>query len=418
MLALATASLLFAPLAAPPQQPNNCARTVAGRAVTVRSFFKDTMPAVAELAPSTPVKIVEERAPWSRVQVPGGLLVYVHQNYLTREGETGTINASNVRARPLPSDAPESYPVGLFVKGDKVQVLGMNGPWYQVVAPESLSGWVESKDLQPIGAPPSSWEQEWAAARTTRTSLMARQAAVAPPGAQAPASAPATAPAPAAAAAAAAAAGESRSSSALLGDPVPAGASAGSSEKPVDPLGGLDPVAALHQAEVDMNQAIAAGRYDAAELDHLAGVFAAVPTRTSDALLVTRAQDNQTRLAAYREGKELERSLQARQQELNAEADDAEAAAARKAKVPRPTPAVLETYTLTGWVAHKPAVYSAVPYVVSSGAGEVPVLAVGSRYDFADYVGREVAVRGSYRPSTAPGVRVLEITELRVLPVR
>lgn len=398
MLALATALASFmswspAPAFAAPQQAAQCALSAADRTVSVRSYFRNTTPVVAELAPSTPVKVMEERAPWSKVQVPGGLVVYVHENYLAQVGDTGTVNANSVRARPLPSDGQESYPIGLFQKGDSVTVLGKSGPWYRVIAPESLAGWVETKDLYIIGAPTASWDKEWADARAARLTAVQAQAVSA---AQPPVNPAIQAADP----------GQAPPAASF---PADAGASA-------PPAG--DAYRTLAEAEAALNQLIESGSDDQAEMDRLQSVFATVGLNGGDSLLVERAQNDQTRLEAYRKAKALERELAAQKAALDQQAADAEAEAHRRAQVPRPPQAVLETYQLTGWVAHKPGVYPACPFVVSNGAGDTPVLSVGNRYDLRDYIGREVAARGSFRPATVAGLRVLEITELRVLPTK
>ena len=77
-----------------------------------------------------------------------------------------------------------------------------------------------------------------------------------------------------------------------------------------------------------------------------------------------------------------------------------------------------ERFTLVGWLEYQPRVYSAVPYVVVAGAKKQPVLAKLGRYDMKEFVGREVAVEGTFRPSTVQGLKVLEVDRMRVLPKR
>lgn len=378
MLLLASAVLLLPAPPSLPQQPNQVART-ADRPVAVRSFFKSTMPVVADLPPQTPVRIVEERAPWAKVQVPGGLVVWVHQNYAKREGDAATIAATNVRARPLPSDGPESFPVGMFQKGDRVTVLGTEGPWLHVLAPESLAGWLEQSDLVPLAAPPEGFAAEWASAAAARTGeLLAASRGGAAGGPQGGA----RGVAPAAA--------------------VPAD----------------DPAAILQRGEEDLAAMTSSREYDAASADGLEATFGAVARTCEDALLRQRAEADLARLEAFRKASALELDLAARKKAAEEEIAAAEASLKRRAEAEKRTPAPLETYTMTGWVQHRPGVYSPVPYVLHNATGDVPVMPVGGRFDMRDFLNREVAVRGTYRPATITGLQVLEITELRVLPAR
>jgi len=385
--------------AAPPQDPAPEApaftpATIAEGGAEVRAFHHVTMTEVAKLPAGTPVKIVAKRQPWARVQVPGGLVVWVFGKYVDHEGGAGTINSAHVRARPLPSTAPESYPVGQFGKGDPVQVLGSDGDWIQVRAPEALGGWVPLSKLVEYSDLPGDWDQSWKAARGLRL-----KGAAGPPVAEAAekvdpgagAEAPEVAPEPVKAAEASAA--------------PPAAAPTPTAE-------------ALGKAEADL--ARLASSWSATTADQVEAVFGAVLWSSDDVVAVDRARNGLARLEVVRKAADLEAKVEAEKRRHAREAVAAEAAPARgAAAAAAPAPkAPAERFTLVGWLEYQPRVYSAVPYVVVAGAKKQPVLAKLGRYDMKEFVGREVAVEGTFRPSTVQGLKVLEVDRMRVLPKR
>ncbi len=162
---LATALLLLPLPGAAAQEPpaGEPARIAAGGA-EVRAFPKDTVVVVERLEPGTPVRILEERPPWARVAVPGGLPAWIHGDYFEfRENGRGRVRGTHVRIRPLPSTASESHPLGQYRDGAELQVLGRDGDWVRVLAPESAGGWVLLVQLQRGAGEGLSWEE--AAAR-------------------------------------------------------------------------------------------------------------------------------------------------------------------------------------------------------------------------------------------------------------
>ncbi|RMH04107.1 MAG: hypothetical protein D6702_04050 [Planctomycetota bacterium] len=358
LLALSLPALLPAqePAAAPPVE---AARIAAEKGV-IRSFHHPSMPVVAELPAGTPVRITARREPWARVQVPGGLVVWVYGTYVERRGARGVLTTDHVRARPLPSTGPESYPVGQFAKGDEVAILGEKGDWLQVRAPERLGGWIRLADLEVLGAEPSGWADQWAAARRTLLAPVAAEAA---------------APAP-------------------------------------------EPdAAALDQAEAKLAR-LAAGPWDSALADEVEAVLGAVLWSSDDVVRVDRARIGLDRLETLRAAAALAEKVEAEKMKHAREAVAAEAAAARLESGPAQPKAPADRFTLIGWLEYRPRVYSAAPWVIVAGGREQPVLALEGRYRLQEFADREVAVRGRYRPSSRPGLKVLEIERLRVLPQR
>ena len=108
---------------------------------------RDSLPTLGELPPDSPVRLVLRQGDWVYVQVPGGLEVWVYGRYIDGDGGQGTVTAGDVRARPLPSTARNSYPLGTFNKGESVEVLEVRGEWKKVRAPERLGAWVKGEDV-------------------------------------------------------------------------------------------------------------------------------------------------------------------------------------------------------------------------------------------------------------------------------
>ncbi len=110
-------------------------------------YYRESLPVMAELSPDSEVRLVLRQGDWLYVQVPGGLDVWVYGRYVDGDDGPGIINAADVRARPLPSTARNSYPLGTFEQGETVEVLEVQGQWKRVRAPERLGAWVKASDV-------------------------------------------------------------------------------------------------------------------------------------------------------------------------------------------------------------------------------------------------------------------------------
>ncbi|GJL81189.1 MAG: hypothetical protein DHS20C01_08230 [marine bacterium B5-7] len=96
-----------------------------------------------ELFPSgTLVKVMERRGDWVRIEVPGGIPLWIFSRFIEHDGVTGKITGRNVRARPLPSTSRNSQPVGIYPSGAEVQILSASNQWVRIRAPESLTAWM------------------------------------------------------------------------------------------------------------------------------------------------------------------------------------------------------------------------------------------------------------------------------------
>ena len=422
MLSLAAVSVLLfttpalsgdrAPASRVPAQDSFVPARVGEKGAEVHAYIAPSYPVVAELEPGTPVRVVSKRTPWSRIQAPGGFTVWVHENYVEIGGTglEGRISASHVRARPLPSTAQQSYPVGQFEKGDAVRVLGRDGEWVKVRAPESLGAWVQSEFLVELGSMPGDWESEWLEHRTAALP-------------------PIPDPLPVAGETRADPVGDDPSppvgEQATASGPEPREAATGTEAAVAEPATAAGGAAAVLsgsslQALVDAELGLArmgVKGWNAAEAGGYESAFRSVIASTDDPAYIARAEQGLERIDAMRTAEQVKLDLQQRQAHYERQAQIADQEARRRAEQPLQTLASpLERYTLIGWVERKPSVYEAVPHVITRGELSAPALSKDGRFNLADYVGREVAVMGSWRAGATPGTRVLEVDSVRVLP--
>ncbi len=131
------------------------------RAIWVYASFNRLSPILRKLAPGDLLRVVEQRRGWFRVQVPGGLPVWVPADKVEQVEDGHRIVGVGVAARPDPENDPSVKPVGMFLDGDRVVPVEENGDWLRVRAPESISGWVEAIDVVEVDADDAVLAAEW-----------------------------------------------------------------------------------------------------------------------------------------------------------------------------------------------------------------------------------------------------------------
>lgn len=415
---IAALALCLAPAPAFPAQETapRPARTTAER-VEARAFFDARSPVVASFPAGTPLRVLEVKTPWARVQAPGGFDLWVHGDFVKWKGSDGTIASGRVNARPLPSDDNQkSAPLGRFDQGDAVIRTGHEGSWFRVRAPERISAWVKLEEIEILGAQPEGWDTTWSQAAAAR----------APVREEPPAPLPQPAPGSNSEAAATGAAGTGAAT------PAPAA----SKDKPA-----AAPAAAAR----------AAGRFPAAQIakeptrwldlaQRDLAAFRVELLESYDAWQDLRAQELESAftnvlwhgsLTADLEGARrglsgldaLRRSYGdwlTGQRNRSAQAGDTLSAAhldGRIASLQKSWGSDADgSALLTGWVEFRPAVNESRPYAVVRSGETFLVHDFSDRWHLADFAGREIVVRGNWQEDEkAPGKRVLAITELRVL---
>jgi SH3-like domain-containing protein len=401
-----------APAGLAAQDPAPRAAHVKSERVELRAFFDSRSPAVADLAQGAPLRVIEVKLPWARVQVPGGLDLWVHRDFVAWRGADGTITSANVNARPLPQAEPPSAPLGRFEKGEAVVRVGSQGEWFRVRAPERIAAWVPVDALEILAAEPSGWSEAWSRAAVARAAARDE-----PPPAPAPAPSPAPQPAPVPEPPPAAA--EKKDAPAVA---APAAAHRGTRTFPPAQVA-KDPARWLHLAQQDLadyRSALVAS-FDAwsdARAAELESAFTNVLWHGALTADLDGARRGLTGLDALRRSTADWLELEQKRFRAAGDAESAERLAVRARTLTRGWGEDGEGGALlTGWVEMRSGAGPRLPYsIVRNGMLAAAHDATG-RWDLSEYAGREIVARGSWRDDPqAPGGRVLALTEVRLLP--
>jgi uncharacterized protein YgiM (DUF1202 family) len=107
----------------------------------LRSGPSSQSPVLQTLRQATPVKIVEARGSWGRVEIPGQVRLWVFGDYVQGTPE-GRITANKVRLRNRPTTGENSKVVAHLNKGDSVTVHTSTGDWKQISSRKATPAWV------------------------------------------------------------------------------------------------------------------------------------------------------------------------------------------------------------------------------------------------------------------------------------
>lgn len=410
LLPLASWILLTAPVPAPQETEARCARVVPAGGV-VRAFFDADSPEVLAAPAALPLRVVEIREPWARVQAPGGFDVWVHGDYLKWSGADGEVTRANVNARPLPSTEPPSTPLGRLSAGDRVVRVGHEGAWFRVRAPEGVGGWIRLTELELLESAPADWDAAWAEAARARAPAREEPPAPAP----APPPEPKPEPAPAG--------GEPAASGARAGVSRPEPAAARVSAFPPAQVA-KEPARWLslaHQDLAEFRGLLAAGfeRWDAPRAADLETAFTTVLWHGTQPNDLESARHGLASLDA------LSRSYGAwiaAGERRARDAGDAVASRdweARAAALARAGGEDGEGGALfCGWAELRPGAPRGATHQLTRNGRSVVAHDYDGRWKLSDFAGREVVVRGAWREDpSVPGGRVIAISEARLLPV-
>lgn len=406
LLPLVSALLLASPHPAAQDSTTRCAR-VGPDGGAVRAFFDADSPEVAALTAGTPLRVAEIREPWARVEVPGGLDVWVHGDYLKWNGADGELARDHVNARPLPSTDERSRPLGRFAAGDAVVRVGSEGEWFRVRAPERIGGWIPLAQIALLDAPPADWDEIWRTASAARAPLREEPPAPEPP-----------APEPS---------GEHQPETGKDSPPAATdGAREASAPRPrAFPPAQVarDPARWLGLAHQDLGALraeLAAGfeGWDGARAQELETAFATVLWHGALAADLESARHGLASLDALR--RSYGAWLAAGERRARAAGDEL-AAADWSARLD----ALAAGWgsdgdgggLIAGWVEPRTGPDRELPWAIARNGQSVVAQDFDGRWRLADFAGREVVARGAWRADPrAPGGRLLAVSEIRLLP--
>ena len=443
MLTLTLTSLLFfAPAQSQTPEPQ-AAVVAAEQTAEIRPFYDRKTPVLLKLEAGTPLKVVHQNVPWSRVQVPGGLVVWVHKDFVQMDGQTAIVQTSRLRARPMPSTEAKSHPVGKLKKDQRLPVLDRQDDWLKVLAPEDLGAWVPSKELTIYETAPKDWKQQWAtAAEKRKNSILATAKpvvlddteSVEDDGGSEIGNGKEVAVDDAAKTTAEAGAGEKAKPVKDVAEAEVAVEGSGSPRVPgpkktqvlkklVQPAAyKKDAMAALKTARANLDEhakevTSEPSQFEGAVLENCEWVFTEVMLENKDAETLAQARLGLTRADALRRFHQSAMEAQQRKQQLQKDLASQNASA----KVKKDKQIVPEggsgAYAWVGHLQYRPHQYPETPFVVVRGKRELLIHSFDGRFYLKDFLGREIAVRGTWRPTKAnPKTQVLSVEVLRVLP--
>ncbi len=453
MLFIAVSLLLSSAPTALPQEGELHYRPAvvrAGQTAVLRPFYDKKTAVLLKLEEATPLKVVAENTPWVRVLVAGGMSAWVHQDFIKLEGRQATVTASKLRARSLPSTAAGSHVLGLFPRGSELTVIGQQDEWLRVLGGDKIGVWVHKDQVHILAAEDAKWTRSWKeSAQTRHTALLAEAkkleqegtppqsensgagaGRIIPPdpvGGNEAGKEPAAGSGegvagtgealPAAADAAQAATGAAGGAA--------AGADAGAVAKTAAPQWTREeilrekPSAAVQGAwkAMEAHAASVTARLDAFDPQQILAferVFSFVLLRNQNPDLLEQARRGLTKVDALRR---FHRSALEARHNRDALSEQAPPNAAQAAAAASAAARPGESYTWIGILSYRPHQNQEYPFVSLRGDRQQRVHCFDGRYYLKDYVGREIALRGSWRASGKKGQeRVLAIEELRVLP--
>ncbi|MBL8901643.1 MAG: hypothetical protein JNM84_28705 [Planctomycetes bacterium] len=353
------------------------ARVKSGGA-TARRYAGEREEAFRTLEAGTIVRVRGSYNGWWRVSVPGGLSGWIATSFLKESDVPGErmVDADrvNFRVRATTTDNAPLEPDRLE-RGERVLLLEQSGSWARVQAPPRLSAWVDSAQLERVNDSAQA-EQEFGKQQEQFLAAIVGEMQKA-----------------------------ERERTYVASE-----AYAEELLKPVDQLRDAELAKGTSgdfQAVRDAYNALATngveGKPKSPKLkekvyERLKGFELAV----GEAEAVALSANSQAKLA------EIERQ----------KADALKAKLKEQERVHAPTPdKVLENWQHFGWVVKQgEQTLSAGPvrYVIERGERpSVNLMCESGRYDLADYVGREIAVKGRERSEFTPPV--FEVTQIRIL---
>lgn len=403
------------------QHQTQPARVKKGATAQIRPFFDRKTPMLLELSEGALLEVVRQNVPWSEVRVPGGLEVWVHGDFVNWKGGKVHAKTSRLRARPLPSTSGNSHPVGKLSTEWALAVLDQKDAWLKVLAPEELSAWVLTEQIEIHSQAPIDWGASWKAAGEERAQAVMASAKPVEGGGETPQPAEGEKPA-------SAETGKKLQPEDGAAKPAEAQAVAEEAAAPKSAL--IDKAVGVELLKKDPALAVATARKNldahAAEvtetldrfapqvLENCEMIFSAVLLKSKDAILLADARQGLTRSDALRRFHDS--AMTARLRRAEVEQGLATGALTKRGEA-NESLAVGGQATWVGHLVHKPHQHPDTPFVAVRGDREVLVHSFDGRFYLRDYLGREVVVRGAWRKSGSDGKqRVVSVEEIRVLP--
>lgn len=308
------------------------------------------------------------------------------------------ITGSDVRARPLPSSGPESYPLRPNLsKGDRVRLITRNDEskplaedWVKVYSPPGVHGFVLKSECEALAA-----GSDGAAAWASAVIEARKRAVVALPAA-------------------------AKASGSPTGTPTEASAATGQGGATNAPLSPQEAVEELKRADAALSRerGSASPNFGAVR-EQYQRVFDSL----QDGATKDLAKKGLDQVDALIQALDLKRELQAQKERIEQDNLRRQVALAEAAKNRDVFSGRFDT---RGWIQKKVVSGQPTTYLIIWGGDPVAeIQCTAGRYDLADYVGYEVGINGKELRSYVPGdigrvavPRLIEIARIEVLAGR
>ncbi len=120
--------------------------------VNVRGGPSDAYSPLVQLKTGSLVRVVGRDGDWSRIEVPGGLPMWIavrsgEKEYVKEEAPgLGTVVARDLQIRGTPST--NEPPLGELNSGDKVEMIGREGDWAKILQTSRKAGFVAARMIK------------------------------------------------------------------------------------------------------------------------------------------------------------------------------------------------------------------------------------------------------------------------------
>jgi hypothetical protein len=343
----------------------------------------------------------------------------------------------------MPSTGSSSHPVGKLKQDQRLPILDAKDDWLKVLAPEDLGAWVPSKEIRILNPVPGDWDEQWSTAASKRRQDILATAKPVNVGGEPPVVDPAVKDESAQPVTEKNSANEVEKLDATdSSSTTDAVANANSKLEPaatpripdasaksalqkqliVADVFAKDPLAALGKARANLDLHAkevtdTLARFSPEVLDNCEWVFTEVLLKHKDPQHLASARLGLTRSDALRRFHQSALDAQLRKEDLQQQITSRNASAGKQKESKIVPEGGTGAYAWVGHLQYRPHQYPKTPFVAVRGKREVLLHSFDGRFYLKDFLGREIAVRGNWRPSeTNPELQVLSVDELRVLP--